>query len=404
MSDPKSNAAEPDIKTRIIHAGAEHGKRHSIVNTPVYHASTCLFDSFAAFREAVSNPDHGLFYGRRGTPTQWALEDALKDLEAGSGGVCLYPSGMSAISTALMAYLEPGDQLLMVDTVYEPVRSFCDKVLARNNIETKYYPPSVGEGISDYVSTNTKAVFLESPGSLTFEVQDIPAISKVAHDADAMTFADSTWGTPLSLPAHDLGIDINLHALTKYEVGHSDVMMGAASATPKYFNRLQSFTRTVGICVSPDDAYLCLRGLKTMAMRLETQFENGLQVANWLKAHPMVAHVYHPALPDDPGYALWQRDFTGGCGLFGFRLKHGSWQDLPHLVDDLRYFGMGFSWGGYESLILPVMPETCRSATRWPKGAPVLRLHIGLESPSDLIDDLEGGLSRYDAALKTSPD
>lgn len=385
--------------TQIVEAGRRREWTHGVVNPPVYHASTCVFETLAEFDAAVANPDGGLYYGRRGTPTTWALEEALTALEPGAAGTKLFPSGVAAIATCLMATLNGGDHLLMVDSAYEPTRAFCDKVLKNLGIETSYYDPTIGAGIAGLMRPTTRAVFTESPGSLTFEVQDLPAIVAAAHARDAAVILDNTWATPLLLPAIGLGVDLAMQSLTKYVGGHSDLMMGAVTANARWLPRLKAATYRLGQCAAPDDAMLALRGLRTLPLRLERHQANALAVARWLERHPLVARVLHPALPDCPGHDLWQRDFKGASGLFSFVLKRGKRGDLPALVDHLAHFKMGFSWGGYESLILPVDPAGLRTVTRWQAPGPTLRLHIGLEDPADLIADLDQGLARYAAAL-----
>ncbi|USI74451.1 cystathionine beta-lyase [Sphingomonas morindae] len=385
--------------TRLVEGGRRPEWTQGVVNPPVWRASTILFDSCAALADACRhNADGGLFYGRRGTPTQWALADALTGLEPGAEGTMLFPSGVAAIAVALLSVLKPGDELLMVDSVYEPTRAFCRQVLAPMGISTRFYDPLLGGDIAALLGPQTRAVFLESPGSLTFEVQDIPAIVAAARAAGAVTLLDNTWATPLFLPALALGVDLSILACTKYVVGHSDAMLGAVTAAPGHYAALRQTAQRFGQHVGPDDAALGLRGLRTMGVRLRQHQASGLAVARWLAARPEVARVLHPALPDCPGHALWQRDFTGASGLFSVVLAGGDAAARAALIDGLRHFGIGFSWGGYESLALPVDPAALRSATRWQAEGPVMRLHIGLESVEDLIKDLEAGLARFRAA------
>ena len=390
--------------TRLIEAGRRPEWTHGVVNPPVYHASTCVFSTLDAFDAAVRSPDSGLYYGRRGTPTQWALEEALTELEPGAAGTKIFPSGVAAINTALLATIQgSGDHLLMVDSVYEPTRTFCDKVLAPLGVETTYYDPSIGTGIAELFRPTTRAVFVESPGSLTFEVQDIPAIAEIAHARGAAVILDNTWATPLYLQAMPLGVDMSVQALTKYIGGHSDLMMGSVTANARWLPAMKAATYRMGQCASPDDAMLALRGLRTLQVRLERHQASGIKVAEWLAQHPLVERVIHPALPGCPGHELWKRDFKGATGLFSFVLNRGQRRDLPALVDNMRFFKMGFSWGGYESLILPTDPSSIRTATRWHTNHPMLRLHIGLEDPDDLISDLAQGLERYAAATAENP-
>ncbi|WP_296624844.1 cystathionine beta-lyase [Rhizorhabdus sp.] len=385
--------------TRLATAGRPHGERRTIVNTPVWRASTILFDSVAELRAATRKPDDGLFYGRRGTPSQWSLAEALTELEPGAGGTLLYPSGVAAIAATLLALLSPGDELLMVDSAYEPTRALCGGLLRRMGIRTRFYDPGIGAGIAELIGPDTKLIFLESPGSLTFEVQDVPAIVGVARDKGLLTAIDNTWATPLLFPALSHGVDVSILACTKYVVGHSDAMMGSATATPALYPRLRQAATALGQSISPDDAFLALRGLRTLEVRLPRHEESALRVARWLAEQPQVARVLHPALPDCPGHALWVRDFAGASGLFSFMLRGGDEAARAALIDGLRHFGIGFSWGGFESLALPVDPQSLRTATSWQAEGPLVRLHIGLEDPDDLIEDLRLGLERFAAAV-----
>jgi cystathionine beta-lyase len=384
--------------TRLVEAGRRKEWTAGIVNPPVWRASTILFDSVADLRAAVKAPDAGLYYGRRGTPTQWSLAEALTELEPGAAGTVLYPSGVAAVSGALLSVLAPGDELLMVDSAYEPTRAFCRNVLKPLGIATRFYDPLVGGGIDALFSDKTRAVFLESPGSLTFEVQDVPAICAAAKARGIVTLLDNTWATPLLFPAIAHGVDLSILACTKYIVGHSDAMLGSVTAAPPHFERLRKTAYSLGQCVSPDDAWLASRGLRTLGVRLKAHGEGALKVAQWLAGQPEVARVLHPALPSCPGHALWARDFTGASGLFSFILNGGDDDARTALIDGLAHFGIGFSWGGYESLALPVDPAGLRSATRWKAEGPAVRLHIGLEDPDDLIADLAEGLRRFAAA------
>jgi len=383
--------------TRLTSAGRRKEWTQGIVNPPVWRASTMLFDSVADLRAATRRPNDGLYYGRRGSPTQWSLPEALTELEPGAAGTMLYPSGVAAITTALLSVLSPGDELLMVDSAYEPTRSFCEGLLKAIGVTTIYYDSMIGGGIAALFTDRTRAIFLESPGSLTFEVQDVPAICAAAKARGIATLLDNTWATPLLFPAIAHGVDITILACTKYIVGHSDVMMGSATATPDRFEKLRRTTHGLGQCVSPDDAYLALRGLRTLGVRMRQHQEGALEIARWLETRPEVARVLHPALPACPGHAVWQRDFSGSSGLFSIVMAKGDEAASAAMVDGLRHFGIGFSWGGYESLALPVYPATIRSATRWQAAGPVIRLQIGLEDPADLIADLTAGLARFGA-------
>lgn len=401
-TDPKDDRRP---LTRLAQAGRRPewtgmpGQPGGIVSPPVWRASTILYDDVAHLRKAAASSTHErLFYGRKGTPTAWSLADALTEMEPEAAGTMLYPSGVAAIGCALMAVLKPGDRLLMVDSAYDPTRNFCEQVLRPWGVETVYYDPTIGEGIAGLISDNTRAIFLESPGSLTFEVQDVPAITAIARDRGVTTLIDNTWATPLYLPALSLGVDISILACTKYIVGHSDVMMGSVSATEAWFPRLRQTAYLFGQMVSPDDAWLAARGLRTLGIRLRQHQDSALAIARWLEEQPEVARVLHPGLPSHSGHALWQRDFSGATGLFSFVLKGGDEKARAALIDGLAHFGIGYSWGGFESLALPVDPARYRSATRWEAEGPAVRLHIGLEDPADLIADLDAGLARFRAA------
>ncbi|WP_340316455.1 cystathionine beta-lyase [Rhizorhabdus argentea] len=397
MQDDERSSLKPG--TRLVTAGRHASSAgRGIVNPPVWRASTILFDSVADLRAAVRRPNEGLYYGRRGTPTQWALADALTELEPGAEGTMLYPSGVAAVTSVLLSLLSPGDDLLMVDSAYEPTRAICNGLLRRMGVTTRYYDPMIGAGISALIGDRTRAIFLESPGSLTFEVQDVPAITAAARARGVTTVLDNTWATPLFFPAIAHGIDISILACTKYIVGHSDVMMGSATAGRDHFEALRRASLSLGQCVSPDDAYLAGRGLRTLGVRLRQHQDGALAVACWLGQQPQVARVLHPALPGCPGHDLWQRDFSGATGLFSIVLDGGDDAARAAMIDGLALFGIGFSWGGYESLALPVDPAGLRTATRWEAEGPVVRFHIGLEDPADLIADLALGLARFDAA------
>jgi len=392
MSDEKD-------ATKIVQAGRKPEWTQGIVNPPVWRASTILYDTVAELRaRGAADTHHKLFYGRRGTPTQWSLADALTELEPGAEATLLYPSGVAAIASALLAVLEPGDQLLLADSVYDPTRSLAGGLLKKFGIETIFYDPMIGAGIADLCTERTKAIFMESPGSLTFEVQDIPAIVAVAKARGITTLLDNTWATPLLLPAMPLGIDYSILACTKYVVGHSDVMLGSVTAAEGQYQRLRATTYQLGQTASPDDAWLGARGLRTMAVRLDQHGRSALKIAEWLKGRPEVARVLHPALPDCPGHEAFVRDFRGASGLFSFVLNGGSEAARAALIDGLKHFGIGYSWGGFESLAIPVDPQRYRTATRWESEGPLVRLQIGLEDADDLIADLEAGLDRFTEA------
>ena len=396
MQDDDDRKLRPD--THLVTAGRRKQWTQGIVNVPVWRASTILYDDVAHLRERGKKPNDGLYYGRRGAPTQWSLAEALTEMEPGAAGTMLYPSGVAAVTTALLSVLKPGDELLMVDSAYEPTRLFCEGLLKSIGVRTIYYDPMIGAGIEALITGKTGAIFMESPGSLTFEVQDVPAICAVAKARGIATLIDNTWATSLFFPAIAHGVDITILACTKYIVGHSDVMLGSATANAARFEKLRRTTHGLGHCVSPDDAYLAARGLRTLGVRLRAHHEGALAVATWLKAQPQVATVLHPAFADCPGHDLWKRDFSGASGLFSFVLKGGDDAARCALIDGLRLFGIGFSWGGYESLALPIDPASLRSATRWQAEGPAIRLHIGIEDPADLIGDLAAGLARFDAA------
>ena len=385
--------------TRVVTAGRRAEWTQGIVNPPVWRASTILYDSIADLRAAAGkDTHHRLFYGRRGTPTQWSLADALTELEPGAEATFLYPSGVAAIAAALLSVLSPGDELLLPDSCYDPTRGLANGLLKRMGIATTFYDPLIGVGIAALIGPATKAAFLESPGSLTFEVQDLPAIVGVAKDRGLATLLDNTWATPLRLPAIAMGIDLSILACTKYIAGHSDVMLGSVTAAPSHWKALRDTSFQLGQTVSADDAYLAARGLRTMAVRLDRHEASALRIAEWLKTRPEVARVLHPALPDCPGHEHFLRDFKGGTGLFAFILNGGTEASRAALIDGLEHFGIGYSWGGFESLAIPVDPARYRTATKWSAEGPAIRLQIGLEDPDDLIADLEAGLARHSQA------
>jgi cysteine-S-conjugate beta-lyase len=390
-----SDSQHPE--TKLISGGRKPEWTLGVVNPPVFHASTCVFETLDAFDAAVRDPDAGLYYGRRGTPTTWALEEALTALEPGAAGTCLTPSGVAAISVALLSAVKPGDHILVSDNVYEPTRKFCDGLLAQNGITTTYFPPMVGDDFATYFAPNTRAVFLETPGSLTFEVQDVPRLSAVARAHNALTILDNTWATSLYYSALKHGADISIQSLTKYVIGHSDAMMGALTATEKAWGQMRKTYLALGQCAAPDDAFLALRGLRTLAVRLKQHDISARKIADWLATHPAVEKIYHPARADCTGHDIWTRDFSGASGLFGMQLKPAPRANLAAFVDGMAHFKMGFSWGGFESLILVTNVAQNRTAEPWKSEGPLLRLHIGLEHIDDLIADLDAGLKRYQA-------
>jgi cystathionine beta-lyase len=367
----------------------ERGRRKQwcgrLVNPPVERASTILFDSVAELENTKAAL--GTYnYGLQGTATHWALAEALTELEPGAAGTALYSSGLAAITSALLALLEAGDELLVPDSVYGPTRRFCDTFLTRYGVSTHYYDALVGPAIEALIGDKVRAILLESPGSLTMEVQDVPGICAVARERGIATLIDNTWATPLLFPAIAAGVDIAILAATKYIGGHADVMLGSVTATAQYFEKIQHVSWDLGHGVSPDDAWLGSRGLRTMGVRLRQHEFGALKVARWLKQQPRVGRVLHPALPDCPGHEFWQRDFKGASGLFAFELQQG---DRATLVDSLKLFGIGYSWGGFESLALPINPHRTVSQ---PPAPNLVRLHCGLEDPDDLIEDLAAAL------------
>jgi len=393
MAKTPKSPLKPD--TVLVTAGRDTKGQHGFVNPAVYHASTVLYptaEDQVAHRSRYQ-------YGRRGTPTSEALEQALAAIEGdGCAGVALLPSGLAAISTALFSVAGAGDHLLVTDSVYRPTRNFCDGVFKRMGIETTYYDPLIGADIAKLFKPNTRAVFVEAPGSQSFEMQDIPAIAKIAHDKGAVVLMDNTWATPLYFRAFEKGVDLSIQAGTKYIGGHSDVMFGCVSANAKTLPALKTVVTTMGLCVGPDDMFLALRGLRTMGVRLKQHNVSGLRIARWLESRPEVLRVLHPALESDPGYKIWRRDFTGACGLFSIVLKPTSEKSVLAFMNALALFGMGFSWGGFESLVILFDCSEYRTATKWAPGGPTLRFHIGLEDPDDLLADLECGFAAMAAA------
>jgi cystathionine beta-lyase len=380
------------VATQLTNGGRDPFAHHGYVNTPVYHASTLLYPSaeeFLAHRGRYS-------YGRRGTPTSEALETALADLEGPRcEAVALLPSGLAAISIALLSVVRAGDHVLVSDSVYGPTRKFCNDLLPRYGVSVTYYDPVIGAGIETLMRSNTTAVFVESPGSLSFEVQDVPAIAAVAHARDAAVLMDNTWATPIHFRALEKGVDLSIQSGTKYVGGHSDLMLGAVASVGATAKRLRETVFEMGLCVGPDDMNLALRGLRTMGVRLAQHQISGLKVAHWLQARPEILRVLHPALESHPGHAIWQRDFTGACGLFSVVFRPAPAEAVHAFLNRLRLFGIGASWGGYESLAIPFDCAPIRTATQWAPGGPAVRFHIGLEDVSDLLADLEEGFAAF---------
>lgn len=389
---------KPDYRadTLLTRLGRDPKRQHHAVNPPVYHASTLAFDTVAEFEAAIdSKIDKGtLYYGRYGTPTTFALEEAVAELEGGYGSIAV-PSGLAAISCALQSFVSAGDHILVTDSVYEPTREICDVLLKRYGIETRYFDPLIGAGIAELIQPNTRLVYLESPGSFTFEIQDVPAIAEAAHKAGLVVLFDNTWATPLYFKAFDHGVDVSIHSATKYIVGHADAMLGLIVTNEAHYKTVRrTAVPLLGYAAAPDDVYLALRGLRTLSVRLARHHENGVWLANWFKARPEVARVLHPALPGDPGHALWRRDFKGASGLFSVLLNPYPKAAVTAMLDGLHLFSMGVSWGGFESLIRPGHLDGIRTATTWDEPGPLLRIHAGLEDPEDLIADLEAGFER----------
>jgi cystathionine beta-lyase len=393
MTDPdRRGAPSTSAQTQVIHAGRDPADQHGFVNPPVYRGSTVLFPTVAA----LTSGDARYTYGRHGTPTVSGLEEAIAQLEGGARTL-LAPSGLAAITASLLAFTKTGDHILVTDSVYRPTRRFCDRVLARMGVETEYYYPLIGAGIAGLLRANTRLVFTESPGSQTFEMQDIPAIAAAARARGIWVLMDNTWASPIYFNpfAHD--VDVSIQAATKYIVGHADAMLGAMTGTERAAPFLEQIHTDLGLCPGPEDCYLALRGLRTLAVRLERHDRSARHIATWLQNRSEVARVLHPALPDDPGHALWRRDFTGASGLFSLILNPVSERAVNAMLDGLRLFGLGYSWGGFESLVVPFDPSSYRTATPWNAPGPALRFHIGLEDPADLIADLEDGFARLAA-------
>jgi cystathionine beta-lyase len=389
-------AANPQqAETRLVTAGRNTQAQKGFVNPPVVHGSTVLYPSAEDLRA-----HRGEFqYGRHGTPTTKALQEVLMALEGPRcAGVGLAPSGLAAISTTLLAVTKAGDHILVCDNVYRPSRNFCNGMLARYGVETTYFDPLIGSGIEKLFKPNTRAVLVEAPGSQSLEMPDISTIAAVAHAHGALVIDDNTWATPLYHRSLDQGVDISMQAATKYIGGHSDIMFGTISANASAWPIIAEAIRLLGVCAGPDDVFLALRGMRTLSVRLAQHYRSGLEMARWLERRAEVARVLHPALEGDPGHTIWKRDFTGASGLFSIVLKPKPQAAVDAMLDSLRLFGMGFSWGGFESLAVPFNCSEYRTATKWEPGGPTLRLHIGLESIDDLKADLERGFAAFNAA------
>lgn len=381
-------------RTRIVLAGRDPADSYGFVNPPIVRGSTVIYPSMDDFLARKAR----YMYGTHGNPTLDALEAACNAMEGGAG-VVVCPSGLLACTLPLLAFLSAGDHALITDSVYRPTRNFAEGMLKRLGVEVTYYDPLLGEAVAEHFRPNTKVVFTEAPGSQSFEMQDIPAIARVAHQRGALVMMDNTWATPVFFDSHAAGVDLTIQAGTKYYAGHSDVLIGTVSArTPELYKQLRATWETLGVIVAPEDAFLTLRGIRTMHLRLREQQQAGLEMARWLQQRPEVKRVLHPALPDDPGHAIWKRDFTGASSLFSIVLNPVPHKALGAMLDHLALFGMGASWGGYESLALPFDCAPYRTVTPWKPGGPCVRIHIGLEDVEDLKEDLDAGFARLRAA------
>jgi cystathionine beta-lyase len=396
MNSPGNDGRSSPHKaeTTLVTAGRDTKAQKGFVNPPVVHGSTVLYPTAEDL-----HAHRGEFqYGRHGTPTTKALQEALTALEGPQcAGVGIAPSGLSAITTTLLAVMKAGDHLLVCDNAYRPTRNFCDGLLAGYGIETTYFDPLIGAGVGQLFKPNTKAILLEAPGSQSFEMPDIPAIAAVAHGRGALVIDDNTWATPLYHRSLEQGVDISIQAATKYIGGHSDIMFGTISANATAWPRIAGAIGLLGICAGPDDVFLALRGLRTLAVRLAQHHRSALDIARWLATRPEVVRVLHPALESDPGHAIWKRDFTGASGLFSIVLKPAPQQAVDALLDTVKLFGMGYSWGGFESLVITFDCADYRTATKWAPGGPALRFHIGLENVDDLKSDLDRGFAAFNA-------
>jgi cysteine-S-conjugate beta-lyase len=395
-SQPPPGAQNPHkAETRLVTAGRDTKAQKGFVNPPVVHGSTVLYPTAEDL-----HAHRGEFqYGRRGTPTTRALQDLLMALEGPQcAGVGIAPSGLAAISTTLLAVAKTGDHVLVCDNAYRPTRNFCNGILSRYGVETTYFDPLIGERIEALFRPNTRAVLVEAPGSQTFEMPDVPAIAAVAHARGALVIDDNTWATPLYHRSLELGVDISMQAGTKYIGGHSDIMFGTISANARAWPMIHQTTTELGVCAGPGDVYLAIRGMRTLSVRLAQHYRAGLEMARWLEQRSEVQRVLHPALETDPGHAIWKRDFTGASGLFSIVLQDKPQKAVDAMLNSLKLFGMGFSWGGFESLAIPFDCSAYRTATKWSPGGPTLRLHIGLEDTDDLKADLDRGFAVFNAA------
>ncbi len=386
----RKSGIPPSPETVLTHSGRASEEHLGFVNVPVFRGSTILFKTL----DELEDYKRTYRYGRNDNPTSRALAQLVTELE-GAAGTVICPSGLSAISTVLLAVASAGDEVLITDSAYEPTRTFSSEGMGRFGVGVRYYDPRIGAGIADLITERTKAIFVETPGSLTFEMQDLPAIVKAARERDVTVIVDNSWATPLYHSPLKLGADIVMHAGTKMFVGHSDTMLGTVSANEKLWTRLKRTHRILGVATSPDDCYLALRGMRTLALRMKNHAEQSVAFAAWLESLPEVEQVYHPALPSHPDHAIYQRDFTGSGSLFAFRLKKRSRDALAAMVNGFELFGMGYSWGGYESLCLPFDPSNIRTAVPWTDEGQMFRVHIGFEGFDDLKADMTAALERY---------
>jgi len=388
------------VETLLVTAGRDTKAQKGFVNPPVVHGSTVLYPTAADL-----HAHRGEFqYGRRGTPTTKALQEALMALEGPQcAGVGIAPSGLAAITTTLLAVLKAGDHLLVCDNAYRPTRNFCNGILARYGVETSYFDPLAGASIAGLFRPNTRAVVVEAPGSQSFEMPDIPAIASIAHARGALVIDDNTWATALYHRSLEQGVDISMQAATKYIGGHSDIMFGTIAANARAWPLVAEAIQLLGVCAGPDDVFLALRGLRTLSVRMAQHHKSALEMARWLAERPEVISVLHPALESHPGHAIWKRDFTGASGLFSIVLQPKPQAAVDALLDTVKLFGMGYSWGGFESLVIPFDCAPYRTATKWAPGGPALRLHVGLENVEDLKADLERGFAAFNAARGARP-